>query len=484
MARGATDRGWAWAIVIGVTVINLAVLPVQQCFGLIFTDRFTNLNITATQTSLILHLNGTITCSLGLISGPMMKRFSFRQVAYFGSLTVVLGICASAFAVSLPTLIITYCVIIGIGQGIIFPATTLALNTYFRKKRKVAMSFSVTLTGLGPILMPLLIDVLLENFATTGALLILAGIASHSLVGASLLKPFEKQKEIPLVTKPIDASRQKKLHNAEANVESAIQNKLLSGERNKEEEPSNHYSKTIENDVRNERFSFFRKIVANMDLDLLRDNRYIIIVIGMGVSLVAETNFNATIPFVLTELANLDRTSIATVMSIQAAADITGRLCIPLLAQKTGWTCRNLYVISLLGSTLGRTILSTWGNTYVVVIGVALIVGLAKGTKAVFQALIIPDYVPLERLPAASGIQMVCNGILSISVGPIIGLVHDSTDSYVGALYFTSFLSLTCVFLWLIGGLWTPGRSKNTLKLNYPGLSEEQENSREKNITA
>lgn len=195
MARDKTDQGWAWAIVVGVTVINLAVLPVQQCFGLIFAERFTSLGITATQTSLILHLNGTITCSLGLISGPMMKRFTFRQVAYFGGLTIVLGICTAAFAVSLPTLIITYCVIIGIGEGIIFLATTLALNTYFRKKRNVAMGFSVTMTGLGPILMPLLIDVLLENYATTGTLLILAGIATHSFIGASLLRPFEKQKE-------------------------------------------------------------------------------------------------------------------------------------------------------------------------------------------------------------------------------------------------------------------------------------------------
>lgn len=75
----------------------------------------------------------------------------------------------------------------------------------------------------------------------------------------------------------------------------------------------------------------------------------------MSISLVAETNFNAMIPFVLAELASLDRTSIATVMSIQAAADITGRLCVPLLAQKAGWTCRNLYIISLLGSIFGRT---------------------------------------------------------------------------------------------------------------------------------
>ncbi|XP_014487672.1 PREDICTED: uncharacterized protein LOC106751306 isoform X3 [Dinoponera quadriceps] len=204
-----------------------------------------------------------------------------------------------------------------------------------------------------------------------------------------------------------------------------------------------------------ERTSILKRIATNLDLDLLRDNRYLAIVLGMSISLVAEVNFNAMIPFVLAELTSLDRTSIATVMSIQAAADITGRLCVPLLAQKAGWTCRNLYLISLLGSTFGRTILSTWGNSYVVVIVVSLIVGVAKGTKAVFQALIIPDYVPLERLPAASGIQMVCNGILSISVGPIIGVVHDVKNSYVGALYFTSFLSMSCVFLWMISGLWT-----------------------------
>lgn len=71
--------------------------------------------------------------------------------------------------------------------------------------------------------------------------------------------------------------------------------------------------------------------------------------------------------------------------------------------------------------TFNVSVLSTWGNTYVVVIGVALIIGVAKGTKAVFQTLIIPDYVSLERLPAAYGMQMVCNGILSIIIGPFIG---------------------------------------------------------------
>lgn len=73
------------------------------------------------------------------------------------------------------------------------------MNTYFRQKRNVAMGLSVTLTGLGPILMPLLVAKLLENYATTGTLLIIAGIAIHSLIGAALLKPFQ-EKEVSLIS--------------------------------------------------------------------------------------------------------------------------------------------------------------------------------------------------------------------------------------------------------------------------------------------
>lgn len=96
-----------------INTLQLAILPIQQSFGLIFRERFISLGITATQTSLIVHLNGTITCSLGLISGPMMKRFSFRKVAFLGGFTVAIGISMAAFAVSLPSIIITYCVIVG-----------------------------------------------------------------------------------------------------------------------------------------------------------------------------------------------------------------------------------------------------------------------------------------------------------------------------------------------------------------------------------
>ena len=376
ISHGETDRGWAWMIVAAVTIINLAILPIQQCFGLIFAERFMSLGITATQISLILHLNGTITCSLGLISGPMMKRFTFRKVAFCGGLIIAIGIYMTAFAVSLPSIIITYCVIIGIGQGITFPATSLALNTYFRKKRNIAMGFSVTLTGLGPILMPLVVANLLEEYGTIGTLLIVAGIAIHSFIGASLLQPF-KEKEITSITKgnditassaecnggsTVNGTEELKIDN-ETDLKNGVASCLLlneqvEGEMKKSERPSLH-DMTVEN-VKEEKQTILSKISEHLDLDLLKDSRYVAVILGMAVSFVAETNFNAMIPFVLTELSGLDRTTIATVMSIQAFSDITGRLCVPLLAHKAGWTSRSLYIISLIGSTIGRT--STYSN--------------------------------------------------------------------------------------------------------------------------
>ena len=66
------------------------------------------------------------------------------------------------------------------------------------------------------------------------------------------------------------------------NVENAIQCRLLNKRNAEEERQSNYYFENSETEVkRNKQTSFLKKIVANMDLDLLRDNHYIAIVLGI-----------------------------------------------------------------------------------------------------------------------------------------------------------------------------------------------------------
>ncbi|XP_024940750.1 uncharacterized protein LOC107267613 [Cephus cinctus] len=437
--RDTPDEGWAWIILASVAIINMSVLPIQQLFGFIFRNRLSELEISTTQTSLIIHLNSTIMCSMGLISGPMMRRLSWRCAAYLGSVIIVAGILFTAIADSLLTFIIAYCFLIGVGQGIIYPATSLSLNTYFREKRKIAMAISVTLTGLGPIIMPLFIVKLLDNHGTTGTLIILAGISTHAFIGASLLRSFRKEEKLSVETSSTIANDDNVKNDSKDKLTVAVTNDTVNhnnakGPRNylkqldstKEDTASEELMLFLKSEEpREEKMKMKRSVVSKcakgLDLDLLRDSHYLIAVLGMSISFTSELNFNMMIPIILSDWATLEKEAVAQVISVQGIADIVGRLCIPIIAHKAGWTSRYMYLISLVGSSLARILLLAFKDTYGAILALSVLFGLAKGTKAVFQSLVIPDCVPLERLPAASGLLMVANGILSITLGPLIG---------------------------------------------------------------
>jgi len=60
-------------------------------------------------------------------------------------------------------------------------------------------------------------------------------------------------------------------------------------------------------------------------------------------------------------------------------------------------------------------------NSFISVLAVAVSLGIAKGIRSVYMALVVPDYVPIQKLPNASGIQMLTNGIILMCAGPIFG---------------------------------------------------------------
>lgn len=66
-------------------------------------------------------------------------------------------------------------------------------------------------------------------------------------------------------------------------------------------------------------------------------------------------------------------------------------------------------------------------QTYVAGLIVAMIIGFGKGLRTIFIALVIPTYVPLERLPAASGLQLASSGLCFLLLAPVIGIYHPIT---------------------------------------------------------
>lgn len=78
---------------------------------------------------------------------------------------------------------------VGSGIGITQSANSLALNTYFKEKRRIATGLSWTTTGLGPIVWPYIITALNDMYGMEGTLLIFSAFAGHAIMCSLLLQP-------------------------------------------------------------------------------------------------------------------------------------------------------------------------------------------------------------------------------------------------------------------------------------------------------
>jgi Major Facilitator Superfamily len=164
---------------------------------------------------------------------------------------------------------------------------------------------------------------------------------------------------------------------------------------------------------------FGKQIVKLFDFGLLRDPIYVNMMLGMAIAIFAEINFSVLTPFILSDMGYATP-DIAVFMSAIAITDIVFRFATPFVGELLRQPPRLMYMYSLVILMVSRAaLLCTTSLTGIIVVGVFL--GMGKGIRTVNLNLVIPNYIPLERLASASGIQMVTNGLLILSLGPCIG---------------------------------------------------------------
>ncbi|XP_034254705.1 uncharacterized protein LOC117653254 isoform X2 [Thrips palmi] len=185
----APDGGWGWMVVLGVAMVNLATRSLEPSFGLLFGATLKQLGVATTGAAIIVSTQDALINFSGLFAGPLIRRYSYRKVAFGGALLVSIGILATVPANSVTHIIATYSVLIGLGVGFSSAATFVSLSHYFQAKRGQAVGLSMAGTALGFMLAPLLVRYLLDELGFSGALLVLGGVAFNGLAGAILLQP-------------------------------------------------------------------------------------------------------------------------------------------------------------------------------------------------------------------------------------------------------------------------------------------------------
>ncbi|XP_065365774.1 monocarboxylate transporter 9 [Calliphora vicina] len=547
----APDGGWGWFVSVASGVNILVTFALAQQFGIIFREHMAELGITSSQLTSIINIQVAVSAITGLLNGPLFRRFSFRQVALFGSFLTFIGLFACVFANSFLFYCLSFSCCYGFGRGLTVSASSLAVNTYFKERRRTATAYQFGVAGLGPICLPYVATFLLDYIGVEGTVLFFAGLSLNTVACSLIYQPVkwhvkkqpkdeEAFKKLPtrdeddhIIAQPVEPETpvlpraNDGWFGSKTSLNSpSIRNRLGSWDKTQEGTQLmelkrlnsrdnsakvrsfsvSHSIKEVENEdeeygdrqdednkeqthidatqtelellrqrqqeielkqaiideehERRKKLPWYMKVVVFFDLDLLRDITYVNLSLGLTLINFVEINFAILTPFILSDFG-FQKHQIALAMSLLGTFDLIIRFLIPLITAKINLSNKTFFVLGILGMCIGRIFLSFTRNFYVM-IGIFIWLGLNKAFRTVFWSLIIPGYVPLKRLPAAAGLQLLMSGLFSLAFGPLIGLIRDNTN-YAFALNFLNALCLLAIAGWVVEAFVQKYRNKSKI---------------------
>ncbi|CAG2058114.1 unnamed protein product [Timema podura] len=301
-------------------------------------------------------------------------------------------------------------------------------------------------------------------YGTRGAILIMAGILLHGLVAAMLLQPVAwhmKREEVETGGHHQDEEQGNNIlastklfskdgepqedHSREGSKET---NENGSRDDSKETQTSLLNSSSFHrNDFDKHRVSLdgdttlkpqstkkgnekgkLSSLAVRLDLGLLRDRIFLMLLTGIWLALAAETIFIFFTPFILDDLG-FTTGQIANILAVISGGDLLFRFLSPFIAEWIKFDDKLMFVLSLVVAVLTR-IPVMLVTSYEAMLSVGLALGASKGIMMVYRAIVIPNYVPMERVSSALALQMVGVGFTVLISSPFAGVLRDLSGSY------------------------------------------------------
>ncbi|XP_069937943.1 monocarboxylate transporter 9-like [Cherax quadricarinatus] len=497
-AARVPDGGWGWLVVFGSFIITLLVPLLGPCFGVLFSSYLLEAGSSSATTAWIFNVQCFIWNMMGLIVRPLVKEFGWRNIAFQGILLTSASVIISAFAPSPVFLFFSFSLLSGLGGGLAVCMSFILVPMYFDRRRGLANAIMMAGVCTGQIVGPPFVRLLQEQYTYKGATLILGAIMLNGLVGAAFYHPVEwhmkPARNDPLLPKvnvnslndgvAADETSKKYFLIANGEKEPGWSESLCRVRTLREDgtyqsseclkashtesvtlslsslckpalsAPVSQSAKERVRRNRSEQVGFATLILSVArntinNLKIFRSPRAVIISFGCTFFLNGYYNFLMMVPFAMQASGRTLQDS-AWCISVSGVCHLVARTLISVLSDWSRFNMRLAYMAGLASTAFTILVFPLLLEFELRWLMVTMAVwGCGIGTTMGLYTLVMIKFMGLENLGAVYGASSLTVGFGFLSIGPLIGLVRDSSDSYAVSMWVLSGVVLTSFILWL-----------------------------------
>uniref|UniRef100_T1J6I7 Major facilitator superfamily (MFS) profile domain-containing protein n=1 Tax=Strigamia maritima TaxID=126957 RepID=T1J6I7_STRMM len=353
----------------------------------------------------------------------LSARYNYSSLICTGGVILFTSLFLSTFTSKLWQLALTYGALVGISAALIMTPGLLAISLYFKKRRALAISMYFTIGGASGLVIPLLFEILLNNYQLGGAFLIYSAMSLNIVpFGILIRQPNWMTPRQRNLTSISESEIEQNGIEAKKNVTSATKKMLL----------------TMVSNTRN-------------DLHIFKDPVFLVLLISRVLIMMPVLNIIQFIPdFVDKDLPlGLNKMAIAVLLSVTSIGDTCARILTGTIIDKLPWPMK--YTFAVLAAGIGGLIIGfVMVRSYALLLALHIIFGLLLGIIIVMQHILEGDLMGVEKTPLSHGITQLLAGLASVVMMYLVGYFRDVTGSYKIGFYLMGLSAILAGGIWLL----------------------------------